>query len=212
MSFSHYILCRYNLTLFSENVYGILDPAGWMERRRYYFDWLIMSLGVQTCKNFHFVLFMDEKTPKEYIIELEESISKAVETYEIYLGHWNDWIAETDFKSDWIITSRIDCDDYYNENFVKIIQDNFKGKQEILDVYGVQYDQINDELYTSGRERPNSPFISLVERNKDVKTVFYKPHTYMGDEFPARFVGSEPLYTQVIHDENISNKIIGKKL
>lgn len=212
MSFSHYIICRYNLTLFSSNVYKVKDPHGWMERRRYYFDWLVMSLGVQTCKNFHFVLLMDAKTPSEYVQDLDESISRATPDYEIFFGNPKKWLAQKEIKSDWLITSRIDCDDYYNEGFVEAIQSEFKAKTEVLDVYGLQYDEKTEDFYTSGRIGPNSPFISLVEPTQGAVTVFEKQHTYMPQKYNARFVGGQPLYIQVIHDENISNKIIGQKL
>lgn len=212
MSLSHYIICRYNLTLFTNNVYKIKDPNGWMERRRYYFDWLIMSLGVQTCKNFHFVLLMDRNTPSEYVRDLDNAISHATGDYEIFFGNPQKWLESKEIKSDWLITSRIDCDDYYNERFVETIQSEFKAKTELLDVHGLQYDMVNEEFYTSGRIGPNSPFISLVEPTQGAKTVFEKQHTYMPQKYPARFVGSEPLYIQVIHEENISNKIIGQKI
>ena len=212
MSFTHYIFCRYNLTLFSDNVYGIEDPMEWMERRRHYFAWLLMSLGVQTCQNFHFVLFVDANTPSDFIEELDDAINKNVEDYQIFEGNHEDWIKQHKTKSDWVITSRIDCDDYYNEDFVKVIQDNFKEESEILDVKGLQYDSNGDDFYTSGRSNPNSPFITLIESNKDIKTVYEIQHTFMPTKYKSRFAGDAPLYVQVIHDENISNKIMGVKI
>lgn len=209
--FEHYIICRYNLTLFSDNVYKVKDPDGWMQRRRNYFNWLVVSLGAQTCKDFKFVVLMDKNTPEKYLNELKSDMS-CLDNYEIFFGNPQKWVASKEFKTDWIITSRIDCDDYYFETFVEEIQKAFRKEEEVLDVRGVQYDSIGDEFYTSGRAVPNSPFISLVETTEDIKTIFCKPHTNMRDLFPARFVGEKELYVQVIHGENISNKIRGNLL
>jgi hypothetical protein len=214
MTFRHYICTRYNTGLYSTNVYKVEDPDKWMKERIKLYKSHVFGLRDQTNQNFHYLCFMDEKTPKKYIKEVRNLLLNFLgNSFLIVLDVPFNHFKELKVTTDYIITSRIDNDDFYLKDFVKSIQSNFKGKEEVLDVVGYQLSLNNGDWYTSGRIRPNSPFISLVEKNSgDLKTVFHKPHSSMPDLFTGRFVGDDPCYVQVIHGNNLKNKIIGKKL
>jgi glycosyltransferase involved in cell wall biosynthesis len=184
-----------------------------MNDRANKFKKLLKSLKNQTCKNFKLIIFVDSKTPNNILQELENLTKIYLNSEDFSISEENpiEKIKNTKFESEFIITSRIDNDDEYFEKFVETIQNSFREKVELIDTIGIQYDNLNNKKYTSGRTRPNSPFISLIERtNCEVKTVFYKQHTKMLNYFESRFVDiKEPLYKQNIHDNNITNKIIG---
>ena len=208
--FNHFLLCRYNLGLYSSNPYNIQDKESWMMERLPMFKRLLDSLENQTNKDFILVFSIDAFTPVEYQKELAELLN----TYSFkWLGcteQPREFLKTLKIEREWIITSRIDNDDEYKPTFIETIQNEFREKKEILDVYGLQFDGKN--YYTSGRRTPNSPFISLVEPSAERKTAQYRAHTSMTKFYPARFVGSEPLYIQHIHNNNVSNKIKGTKI
>ena len=215
MNFEHYILCRYNTNLFSDNVYKVKNPTKWMIDRKSLFKWLLISLEAQTSDNFTFIVYLDSNTPEPLVNDVESMLINNLSVkWEISFKHPIEDMRRRKKKSPWIITSRIDNDDYYSPDFVATIQDNFSNTTEVIDVYGIQYDKEGDSFYTSGRSKPNSPFVSLIEPSSVCNTVFIKTHTVMNQLYPARFVPDyyEPLYTQVIHGDNVSNKIIGDKI
>jgi hypothetical protein len=80
----------------------------------------------------------------------------------------------------------------------------------LLDVFGVQHD--GKQFYTSGRPAPNSPFITLIEKWNNPKTVLYRTHSVMNAEYKARWASTKPLYIQHIHQSNVANKLIGKPI
>lgn len=216
MSFKHYICTRYNLGLFSTQPYKdkVKDPEGWMERRIGYFEALLNSLEAQTCQNFTYLCFMDMETPKKYIEDVNRAILRhlSASQYKIILDVPFNFFRELKINSKWNITTRIDNDDYYLPDFVKYVQGAFNFREEVIDTGGMQFKKATGEYFTSGRRRPNSPFISFVEKTGNIKTVFDQPHSSMPDKYGGRFATREPQWIQVIHDENISNTIRGTKI
>lgn len=208
--FKHYLLLRYNITLFSTNVYNVKDPDEYMRKRLTMFTRFLASLDRQTNRNFTLVVGLDYDTPDHYIDEILVLLDLYVDDYHLVYEQPSEWLKRRTAESDWLITTRIDNDDEYYPEFIDTIQNNFREQTELLDVYGVQC--LNGELYTSGRPAPNSPFITLVEMWDCPKTVHYKSHSVMNGEYKARFVGGKPLYIQHLHDHNLANKLIGKKL
>jgi len=208
--FNHFLLCRYNLGLYSTNPYNVEDKDGWMRERLPMFKRLLDSLEAQTNKDFILVFSIDPFTPVEFQKELAELLN----TYSFsWLGctvQPREFMLTLKIEREWMITSRIDNDDEYKPTFIETIQNAFREKREVLDVQGLQFD--GKDYYTSGRRTPNSPFISLVEPSNERKTVQYRAHSSMGKFAPARFVGTDPLYVQHIHNSNVINKIKGTKI
>jgi hypothetical protein len=212
-SFSHFILCRYNIELYNSNPYNIKNKDLWMDGRIPKFELLLKSLENQTSNNFLFVLFIDPKTPKRHKKLITETLKKILKKIKFHISETPplNFFKEITLKVDFVITSRIDSDDEYLPKFVETIQEEFMSKQEVIDVKGCQYDILNNKKYTSGRMSPNSPFITLVENNKNIKTVFDIGHGNMCKKYQCRFVDSEEiLYKQNIHENNLMNKIIGE--
>jgi len=205
--FKHYLLCRYNCGLYSSNPYNIENPNGWMEDRLPKFIRLCKSLKAQTNQNFQLIVSLDADTPIHYISDI---FLNAPDTSIITDSIPMDLIKNNVIDSPWLITSRIDNDDEYYPDFIETIQSEFKEVTEVLDVQGVQYD--GENYYTSGRATPNSPFISLIEPSNKPQTAHIFSHSQMNRKFKARFVGDKPLYIQHIHNNNVMNKIIGKKI
>lgn len=208
--FNHFLLCRYNLGLYSSNPYNVKDKDGWMRERLPMFKRLLDSLEAQTNKDFILILSIDALTP----VEFQKEIAELLNTYSFkFLGctvQPREFIKTLKIEREWMITSRIDNDDEYYPNFIETIQKSFQAKSEVLDVKGVQFD--GKDYYKTNRRYPNSPFLSLVEPSTQRKTAHYRSHTSMNKFAPARFVSNETLYIQHIHENNVINKISGDKI
>jgi len=207
-NYKHYLLTRFNLGLFSENKYEIKDPSKWMDRRIEEFKkWNLPSVLNQSEKSFKWVILIDENTPKRYINQLNELLHpydvwtvKSIDAFSEMLMHT---------EKEFIITTRLDNDDIIHPDFIAEIQKAHSNKVKLIDVDGEQWDAQTNKYYTSGRDQNNSPFLSLIERtSKDIKTCYEYDHTYMPFYYHSQKI-DKVLYTQVLHGNNIANKIKG---
>ena len=194
----HVILTRFNL--------GLYDRPGadeWMKHRMPYFERTRESVLSQE-GDFEWILAMDERTPNRYLQQIVCDSRMA-----IIHEHPNT------YKPDgWTITTRLDNDDLYLPGAIKAIQKRYKEEEMVLDI---RYHQlINGEKWTSGGEKdgwrrphPNSPFLSLISKEK---TCYARPHTLMPSDFKARFVSDRIYAYMVVHDRNMANQRVGRKV
>lgn len=215
--FKHFIFCRYNVGLYTDNPYKIENTDKWMEERLPKYKRLLESLKEQTVKNFVFVLFIDENTPDKYLNQL---IDLTIQPFPVsivkhsggdLLNVGKDYLARYEMKEKWVITSRVDNDDAYLPLFVESIQAAFSEKEQLLDVRGYQIDEKTGTKYATGRNKCNSPFISIIEEKEGAKTVFNGFHADMFLSYSSRMASEKPMYIQYIHDSNVSNTISGIK-
>lgn len=107
-----------------------LDP-GHLEQRMVLLENIAFpSLINQTCKNFVWVILIDPALPKKYKNRLEilaESINLLVVPFNSNLAIWeNDWLRKFDkLEYKYLITSMLDDDDAYQENFISDIQNEY---------------------------------------------------------------------------------------
>jgi len=225
-TFKHFILTRWNLLLDGQSVYtNSPDPDGWMRHRAELFERITLpSIKAQRLKNFTWLLAFDRQTPKEYYLKyLKHPYIEVI--YDYPKTYMNNLFKERKIKNgDWLITTRLDNDDFLEHDFVFQVQRQFNDYRKIVDTDGVQWDLESNKFYTVERRFNNSPFLSLIERAGDmtpllsgvrpeepIKTCFYCSHTKMIDHFPSMKIDKK-LYRMVIHDRNISNRIVGKEI
>jgi len=189
--FAHVILTRYNL--------GLYDKPGaeeWMWHRWRHFQKTRDSVLSQEGE-FTWVLCMDERTPDSWVDRIFTDLRMEPFTQQ-----------PKEYRRDgWTITTRLDNDDILMPGAVQAIQSKFREKEVVLDMR--YWQAAEGRIYTSGRETPNSPFLSLIE-NGVKRTCYARPHSYMISEYPAMFVSDEPLAIMVIHDRNLGNRIVGR--
>ena len=197
--FVHYIVTTFNCGLYKRS----WDTGKWMEKRLELFEkYTLPSLKAQTCQDFKWLLMFDPATPKipdfdydNIIITCESGTAKYFNKH---------------MKDKWLITSRLDNDDYYEPTFVEEIQRCFKEEQLLIDVNGRQLDHKTGKFYKLPKYNLNSPFLSLIERRKDwivkYKTVRYTNHGKMKQYFKTKYINKK-LVVQVIHDNNRMNSL-----
>jgi len=216
----HYIFTRWNLLDRETDIYNnpkIKNPEKWMAHRIKLFEkYTLPSLKKQTNQNFTWLLAFSEQTPSEIICRYDY-----IDNIQIIYEYPTDWLNANLPNSEYVITSRIDNDDYYYEDFVKEVQNEASASlflwkkpdfELVIDVEGVQFDEKTGKFYDNARVSNNSPFISFVEPvRKELKTVYYCSHTNMEGNFLSTKI-KKRLSCMVIHDKNICNKIVGSEL
>jgi hypothetical protein len=209
------------LTRFNFGVYDRKDAEKWMKDRIKLFERTKESVLTQTA-DFKWVLSFDPKTPDEVIEEIcidDRIIPVKVDIRQAF--------NEIEVTTEFVITSRLDNDDYYEVGAIRKIQDAFQPQLYVIDIDYKQWDSVNGDFYTSGNKRkkekyrvlPNSPFLSLVEPSVDIYTCYCRPHNKLADGYPvgggkkiARTKITEQLAVMVIHNKNMMNKITGYKI
>lgn len=204
--FKHYILTRYNLGIYSkDNPYAatVGDPEKWMKHRAQLFKACYDSVMNQTCKDFEWIIAIDGATPFRWYRKLMSH-----ERVIIVYTQPHQTLRYFDHEAEWLITTRLDNDDILHPDFVAKIQAQFDETTKLIDVH---YEAVKDGVhYQSGRTRPNSPFLSLIEPwGENVMTALGRPHTVMCEQYPAVWLPDVLAY-QMIHDRNVSNKINGR--
>lgn len=208
MNFKHYILTRFNLGLYSDNPYKVPDPDLWLSHRLKLFEkYCLPSVRKQTCKDFTWVMAWDERTPEAILKKYDY-----LDCVQIVHEQPHVWLRQQRPEAEWLLTTRFDNDDIYLPAFVADVQAAFRFKEEVIDVNYHAWDLYADRYYESGRNRANSPFLSLAEQwNKTPVTALGRPHSVMPDHYYARRLDGVHAI-QILHDRNVSNKINGEQI
>jgi hypothetical protein len=211
-SFNHFILTRVNYTNSSKE---------WLSHRIELFEkYTIPSILKQTSKNFTWLWLCDSVYHVDWIKELASKYIDQINivpifqsgTMDAWQSHFINYINQNVAKKDieFLITSRLDNDDMLAPEYIETVQKHTHCQTEILDFEGYQLNAQNDDLYICNKytEKP-SPFSSLIEEvsTAPFSTVVIKDHTKLLDEFGTYIKIQNPLFTQVIHDQNLKNKI-----
>lgn len=215
----HYIFTRWNKLLPGSSVYNyekVSDPDLWMRDRHQRFKkYCYASVMKQTCMDFVWLLYFDEKTPDQHMKPYIGNPNIRI-VFQYPMTHLQN--AQNKFKSgDIIITSRLDSDDALAPHYIQIVQQLALSEHQpmpfIIDAEGVQYDEAKDKFYHVSYDTARSPFLSLVEKVGDdaLKTCFYISHPQMPTKFPSVIV-NDVLWCQVIHGYNVVNSIHGKAI
>lgn len=204
-TFDHYILTRFNVNWLKNtrtDKNGIpVNSHEWLNQRIGLFEkYCYPSMINQTCQNFKWLIVFDPATPSDILSKYNRPKIFPI----IYEGS-DTFRNNIHSNADYIITSRLDNDDAYDPKFIETIQENFNEKEEIIDVFGVQYSLIDNKYYLPTNKKP-SPFISLIEINKPkLDTVVKDQHGRMDQYYPYRKL-KDRLYTIIIHDRNLLNR------
>lgn len=210
--FKHVVLTRYNWDNATQDFYKTHpNPKEWMVNRYDLFKATresVLSQGVE----FDWIISFDKNTPPSYI----KKVCSAPNMYPV-INDVRDLVF--DYEEPFLITTRIDNDDLYLSGALRAIQEAFEPKIMVIDIDYYQLDIETRKMYTSERDAPTSPFLSLVEPKETVKTVYCRPHSYLSSgypfvdgkkQIPAKKLGVFAL--QVLHGENLANKIVGREL
>ena len=187
------------------------------ERLELFSNYCLPSVINQSNKNFKWLLFFDSSTSDKYRAKIESILQKndlIVPFYIDGMPKFNEailnYLKENAADKDYLITSRIDNDDCIHKDFINEIQKQF-NKQEFLAIDNINgYTlQVEPNFILGKKEHIFNPFISLIERNDNPKTVWHYVHNMWKKETRLIHLSEKRLWLSVIHGKNKVNEFDG---
>ena len=200
LGFRHLLLTRFNIRV---PEWRDVDKAGvptltpeWMDHRWELFErFTVPAVIAQTNQNFTWIVMFDRETDN-----IKDGPYLPLLVGDDWLGDLQSYIQ----KPGWLVTTRLDNDDSISPKFIETIQKHVTLKQ-------FHFINLTNGYTLNGHAlRPKhqiaNPFITLVERGEDAKSVLFTPHTRaMQLRWPVVQVSEGRLWTQIIHERNYVN-------
>jgi Putative rhamnosyl transferase len=213
---AHFVLTRFNIASPGREA-PIRNAPGWLARRFDLFEaFCLPSMAAQAPGTFRWLIYFDEQTPTEFRTRI--AAAQAIVPFDaIFVGPFRAGLAALDVaarlerKGGRLITTRLDNDDAVSSDFlarVKAEAEGFPDGTIINFREGIALQE--GRLYTAADD--SNPFTSLVEQAATAETIWAAPHTELAARFPLRQVITDPCWLQVVHGENVANRIKGKRL
>ena len=188
-----------------------------MHRNRFklFNDFCTPSIAAQSNKNFEWLVFFDTSTKDEFrsiIQEIQQQIPNFkplfIDGMDAFLPAIHKYISLC--KTDYVITSRMDNDDCLSRHYIESVQQKF-NRQEFMAIDFIKgYTlQIFPKVRLGNKLHQYNPFISLIERNENPKTIWSIPHNHWKHETKILQVKDERVWTSIIHQENKVNEFTG---
>lgn len=221
--YTHFVITRFNLkTKFWEKDKNnkIILTDEWMQYRfNLFLDYTFPSMTKQSNLNFVWLVYFDTDTKGIYrnkIRSLEEIFPcfrpRFINGYEVFRPSLRADINEFKGNLPFIITSRIDNDDCFHQDTIKVLQDSFIETDylPINLLNGICYDIQSGKL--TGYKVESSPFISLIEKaqiDEEPKTVYFREHQNFIKYDNIKQIRTGTYWLQLIHNDNMMNKLEG---
>ncbi|RZJ60313.1 MAG: hypothetical protein EOO45_24580 [Flavobacterium sp.] len=186
--FNHYLITRFNLKNpkwdVTKNNETLLTDE-WLEHRLWLFEnFCFPSVAAQTNTNFTWLLYFDATTPESYKARIENIIQGKsnirlffIDGMPAFVPEIKKLITAEASSQPYLITSRIDNDDCIHKNFINEVQQKFSSQEYMaIDVIKGYSLQIKPVIMLGKKEHIFNPFISLIEKNDDPKTVWFNDH------------------------------------
>ena len=213
--YKHYLITRFNLRKSDwvsdkKNVEVLTDE--WHHNRfNLFIDFCFSSVNAQINTNFEWLVFFDETTTEKYrtiIASLEKQMPNFTPVFvngmDEFLPTINSIIGTC--KEDYIISSRIDNDDCLSKFYIEEIQKRF-NKQDYMafDFINGYTIQIEPDIKVAKRLDQFNPFITLIEKNTNPKSVWNVRHSHWKREKNITQIKDVKIWASVIHQENKIN-------
>lgn len=181
-------------------------------------------LNNQKNKNFTWIILTDSKLPQKHLSRLE-SYSKVLVNIKIHqipqapqglradvIRNKIIHIIENYAKGyEYLITTRLDSDDFGSDDYIDLIHKSFEPRTFVMDYDNLFRFDINDKIIKKHVPEFTSTFISFVEVNKDIQTVYKYSHNLFKDFYTVKKIG-KGYCVQTVHDLNVSTTLIGSDL
>lgn len=219
--FNHLLITRFNLRNHdwntTKNNQKLLTDE-WMEDRLWLFEnFCFPSVIAQTNQQFNWHLFLDTTTTAVFKIRLENLVAPHSNVHLHYIEGMPEFypsiqklLSDQYANQPYIITSRIDNDDCISKNFINEIQLQF-NQQDFLALDSIKgYSlQVQPDFRLGKKEHIYNPFISLIEKNYNAKTVWSSDHTQWKKEKRIKQLTHKRLWMSIIHESNKVNEFDG---
>jgi len=211
----HVILTRFNVPTPGREA-DIRAKTGWLDRRFDLFErFCLPSVAGQTRHDFSWIIYFDTRTPAPF----RARIAQAQRRFP-FIAVFRDALPLEDVRADVsahlptgkgrVLTTRLDNDDALSRDFVARVQD-----MGATHPTGTALNFPNGFAWRKGwvygaRDESN-PFASVVEDAVEFQTIWARPHTELGHAFRLIQIEDGPAWLQVIHGDNVTNRIKGRQ-
>ena len=212
----HFVLTRFNVATPGRES-PIRNAPGWLERRFELFErFCLPSMAAQVESDFRWLIFFDRDTPARFRDRISDAAAKApINPLFVPPGDLTG-VAETvarllDPGTRRVVTTRLDNDDAVARDYLARVRQMAASVDDGTAInFPVGLALRDDRLFTARDE--SNPFVSVVEAARDLRTVWSAPHRNLGAEWNLVQVETEPCWLQVVHGENVANRISGRRL
>lgn len=212
----HFVLTRFNIASPGREA-PIRNAPGWLTRRFELFEtYCLPSMAAQQVKDFEWLIYFDEQTPtlfRERILAAQAFVP----FHAVFVGSFHaslaaqDVAARLDDTVSRVLTTRLDNDDAVSNDFLARIRDAASKLPNGTMLNFREGVALRKGRLYSARDESN-PFTSLIEQAVGAQTIWAAPHTELVTRFPTHQIVTDPCWLQVVHDENVANRIKGKRL
>lgn len=217
--FKHLLITRFNLRNpkwdFTKNNESLLNDE-WMQSRMQLFkSFCFPSVCTQSTDNFEWLIYFDSTTSDSFKKEITDLIQETNNIKVFFIDGMNAFYPSIkeyiqNITSPFLITSRIDNDDCIHKNFIETIQQNFNQQDfQAIDIIKGYSLQIEPEIILGKKEHIFNPFISLIEKNDNPKTVWLSDHNMWKKETRITQITDKRLWLSIIHQKNKVNEFDG---
>lgn len=212
----HLLMTRYNLPIDDS---GRNRDSSWLARRLFLFNrYCLPSVRAQEDQNFTWALLVDRRTGEADLLALQRLLPHNAEIV-LLDDSWDAtpvdrvWEELGVDRSAPLLTSRLDSDDGIGRSYVRLMRMAASvpsgGLRQAFNMpLGLQWR--SGRLY--GLLDGDNPFMSLLEKGPNLRSVLSVSHRDMSRLAPIRQVLTAPQWVQVVHDSNLDNDVRGVRL
>jgi GT2 family glycosyltransferase len=209
----HVILTRFNLPTPGPEAL-IRAQDGWLRNRVALFEkYTVPSLRAQTEQSFRWIVYLDVESPQWLRDRLAPLIDEGLLTalYREEVG-WADVARDarelTGATGDALLTTNLDNDDAVAADFVERLQDAARTEKGPVAIF-LRNGLIAHGMEVYLRDDRDNAFCSVSESWEDPQTAWRDWHTLLHTHFRTVNLGGDPGWLQVVHGQNVSNKVHG---
>jgi hypothetical protein len=214
---THILLTRFNVRVRAKWSHASADPAWLLNRFDLFEQFCLPSVRSQTAPDFRWLIYFDAMTSEEHLDRARTALADLPQARIVLIDAfdrelWLPPIHESiPLGASRVITTRLDNDDALHPHFLSAVQAAaLRSEMPCFLNLSKGYTLRDGHLHLV-HDRSNA-FLSLVEHTAAPETVWVKPHTEASTFAPVQQVSAPPAWLQVIHGENVSNRVRGRRV
>ncbi|MGB3166560.1 MAG: glycosyltransferase [Alteraurantiacibacter sp.] len=211
----HVVITRFNIASPGREA-AIRNRPGWLERRFDLFEaYCLPGMAAQTVHDFEWLVYFDEATPDAFrsrIAAAQESVPFSAKfTGPLEMANTlRDIIVPA--IADRLVTTRLDNDDAVAVDLIERIQTAARHCAPGTVLNFPNGLALRDRRLFAASD-PSNPFTSLVEdAHAPLSGIWSVRHDALAERFQVRQVDAPPVWLQVVHGDNVSNRIKGARV
>lgn len=216
--FTHVVMTRFNLATPGRES-SIRNKPGWLDYRFELFErYCLPSIAAQTSPDFSWIIYFDEGTPAVFRERIEKlrSVFPFIPYFTgLFPSHgWRTSVLDVIApKTPLLLTTRLDNDDAVACDFVERLHDHVRGHNETEGAYNFVNGLVCGETALYSHHHESNAFFSLLEPvGPEMRTAPSIRHMDLAQTARVFQIEDKPMWLQLVHETNVSNKIRGRRV